>query len=234
MGKKTKIMLCVTVCLIWNLAVLIPFFIMRSQLKFPTLNLMQYGWLIPLFMTMPFVGLFFGLVSIYRKKILKWLASIYIVFGILFYSAFLTITTLAFTTWYPHLYPMISETNSISDYLIIDDTDAAYERIVKIMPQQIPTNAQNVTYNYRYVPLELDYSVNAQWNIPEADYEAEKQRVKDISDSNAVKNEMTICTISWSMGVNDTNPPCDYSINVEFYDETNVINYTVIKNSYTS
>lgn len=232
MDKKRRIIVWITVCSIWNLAVIIPHIIMRSHLKFPTLNFEFYGWLIPVFMTVPFHCLFFGIVSVYRKKIMKAFAVCYTVVGIFCYITFLTFTTMCFTEWEPGLYPLVSETDNVADYLVTDN-EMEYDKIYKIFPEKIPERVEGVEYKYRYEPLELDYNVDAKWSLPQADYDTEKARVRQNAEECREEDGKTICKLWWRSDEVAT-PGIYYNIDVEFEDKTQAVRYHLLKNTITS
>lgn len=216
----------------WNLAVITVHIIMRSQLKFPTLNFEFFGWLIPVFMTIPFHGLFFGILSVYRKRFMKVFATVYITVGILCYVSFVAVVTLGFSSWEPTLYPLISETDNISHYLMLDN-ETEYEIIYKMFPREILESAENIQYKYRYEPIELDYEVNAQWFLSQTDYDAEKMRVKQNADECEEEDGKTVCTFFWC-GQYDRSPGALYNIEIEFDDGMRTVNYHLLKNVITS
>ena len=142
---------------------------MRSLHKFPTLNPELFGWLIPVFMILPFVALLLGLVSIDRKKAMGIFAKAFTALGIVLYiaCAFLPCA-------YPPLYPLMSETKNTENYLVFDDDFAwLYNDIVGVIPETIPENATNVVYNYRH-ELASHGWMYVYWELPEDEYEAFK------------------------------------------------------------
>lgn len=74
MKRKTNIVLSA----IFIISVYGLFFLMRSQLKFPTLELYDYGWLVIAFMTASFWGLIFALVSTEKRKKLRVFTSVFV------------------------------------------------------------------------------------------------------------------------------------------------------------
>ena len=232
MNKNRKIITWITVCSVWNLAVITVHIIMRSQLKFPTLNFEFFGWLIPVFMTIPFHGLFFGILSVYRKRFMKVFATVYNTVGILCYVSFVAVVTLGFSQWEPGLYPLVSETDNISHYLILD-YETWYEKIYKVLPERIPENAQNIQYEYHYAPIELDYTVDAQWRLPENDFEEEKERISADAQECIEEDNKTVCTFFWC-GQYDRSPGALYNIEIEFDDGTGTVSYHLLKNVITS
>lgn len=174
MAKKRKITAWVIVCLLWETLVVGVHILMRSQLKFPTLNLELFGWLVPMFMAVPFWALLFGIVSVYRKRLMKAFAVMFTSLGIVVYIAYIAFVTLGLTVWEPGLYPLISKTESTADYLVLDGRfEKNYDEITKIMPKTIPEGARNVSYSYEYDPT-LRASLSVAWELPENEYIAFK------------------------------------------------------------
>lgn len=232
MNKKRKIITWIIICSLWNLSVITIHIIMRSQLKFPTLNFEFFGWLIPVFMTVPFHGLFFGILSVYRKRFMKGFAKVYTTVGILCYIFFVAFVTLGFSQWEPGLYPLVSETDDVSHYLILD-YETEYEKIYKVLPERVPENAQNIRYEYHYAPIELDYTVDAQWRLPENDFEEEKERVSAKAHNCTDNGNKTVYSFFWS-GQYDRSPGALYNIEIEFDDGTRTVSYHLLKNVITS
>ena len=169
MKKKKQILTWLIVCLLWETLVVGVHILMRSQLKFPTLNLEVLGWLVPIFMAVPLVALVFGVVSVRRKKEL--MEAFSIIFAVL--SALLCVVHIGFSMFI--LPPFMSDTKKIGDYLVFDAdfvTDL-YDEIVEVIPETIPENATNVVYNYRYEPLSHGW-MYVYWVLPEDEYEAFK------------------------------------------------------------
>ncbi len=169
MSKKRKITAWVIICLLWESVVVGLHVFICSRFKFPTLNPEISSWLIPVFMVAPFVTLFFGIVSIDKKKLIRVLSKIFAVSCILIYVAYFY-----FVGSFPPLYPIMSDTKNAEDYLIFDsDLAWLYSYIVEVIPESIPENATNVVYNYRFEPA-LDAWMYVYWKLPEDEYEAFK------------------------------------------------------------
>lgn len=232
MNKKRKIITWIIICSLWNLSVITIHIIMRSQLNFPTLDFDSYGWLIPVFMTVPFHGLFFGILSVYRRRFMKAFAVVYNTVGILCYIFFVAFVTLGFSLWKPVLYPLVSETDDVSHYLILD-YETEYEKIYKVLPERVPENAQNIQYEYHYAPTELDYTVDARWTLPGNDFEKEKERVSANAQERIDEDNKTVCTFFWC-GQYDRSPGALYNIEIEFDNETGTVSYHLLKNVITS
>ncbi len=232
MNNKRKVITWIIICSLWNFAVITVHIIMRSQLEFPTLDFDFYGWLIPVFMTVPFHGLIFGILSVYRKRLIKAFAIFYTAAGIIFYISFVAFVTLGFTQFEPGLYPLVSETDDISHYLILDN-ETDYEKVYMVLPEAVPFNAQNIKYKYCYEPVELDYTVDVQWSLSENDFEQEKERVSEYAQECINNDSKTVCTFFWS-GQYDKAPGALYNAEVEFDDETRTVSYHLLKNVITS
>lgn len=169
MDKKSKITAWVIICLLWESVVVGIHMFMCLLYKFPTLNLEHFGWLVPVFMMLPFVALFLGIVSVHRKKLMKVFAVIFTALGIVMYiaCAFLPCA-------YPPLYPLMSDTKNTEDYLVFDDDFVwLYDDIVGVIPETIPESATNVVYNYHY-ELAAEGWMYVYWELPEDEYEAFK------------------------------------------------------------
>lgn len=75
--------------------------------------------------------------------------------------------------------PFGSQTDNSEDYLKFDEACAiSTTAFSKLFPEEIPKNAENTKYFYRYhtYPDEL-YDVVAEWTLPREEYEREKNRV---------------------------------------------------------
>lgn len=202
MSKKKKIISWLIVFFIWNSAVVGFHIFMRSQLEFPTLNFESLGWFawsIPIFMTVPFYGLFFGILSVYRKKLMKAFAVLFTVVGIFAFLGFVVISTNLLTDWTPGIYPLMSETENASDYLVLDGTlKDEYDQIVKILPETIPEEAKNVKYKYTNNPLEGS-RIELYFELPEDKYETFKDDVQKNQEENPYHHD------NLNVGFNDIN-----------------------------
>lgn len=182
MSKKKKIISWLIVFFIWNSAVVGFHIFMRSQLEFPTLNFESLGWFawsIPIFMTVPFYGLFFGILSVYRKKLMKAFAVLFTVVGIFAFLGFVVISTNLLTDWTPGIYPLMSETENASDYLVLDGNfKDNYDNIIEVMPEKIPQEAENVRYEYIYDPC-MSGNMEVYFELPENEYETFKSEVME-------------------------------------------------------
>ncbi len=205
---------------------------MRSQLNFPNLDFHFYGWLIPVFMSVPFHALFFGILSVYRNRFMKAFAIIYTAVGWLSYIFFVAFVTLGFSQWEPVLYPLVSETDDVSHYLILD-YETEYEKIYEVLPEKVPENAQNIQYKYYYSSIDLDYTVDAQWSLAENDFEEEKERIIGNAHECINDGNKTVYRFFWS-GQYDRSPGALYNIEIEFDDETGTVRYRLLKNVTTS
>lgn len=170
MAKRRKITVWIIVCLLWETLIVGVHIFMRSQLKFPTLNFEVFGWLIPVFMAVPFVALFFGIVSVHRKRLMKTIAVIFTVLGMLIYVVYVGLVTGGLTYWKPGMYPIISKTQKVENYLVLDSRfDKNYDEITKIMPKTVPETAKNVSYYYEYDPTSRAL-LSISWELPENEY----------------------------------------------------------------
>ena len=72
----------VALSIVWIILVYGLFLFMRSQLKFPTLDLNNYGWLVPVFMIVSFWGGVLALVSTEKRTKLRVFTSVLLIVGI--------------------------------------------------------------------------------------------------------------------------------------------------------
>ncbi len=226
MAKKYKITAWVVVCMVWELVVIGIHIFMSSQLKFPTLNPELFGWLIPVFMAVPFIVLFLGLVSIDRKKPVKILAIVFAILSIVIYVDYIFLTTGGFRVWEPGLYPLMSETEDIKDYLVFDDDFAEnYDEIVDIIPETVPDDATYVVYNYYFEPG-FNGFLYVYWELPKDDYAVFKKEI--LKKDGIIENieDGVKVSLNWNQkeifGV--------VGAELLFNDESNCIHYKIIAN----
>lgn len=221
MKKKKQITTWLIVCLLWETLVVGVHILMRSQLKFPTLNFELFGWLVPMFMAVPFWALLFGIVSVYRKRLMKIVAVVFTVFGVLIYIGYIGLVTGGFQDLKPGIYPLMSDTNEVKNYLVLDgDFLVNRDKITEIMPENIPDKATDIVYSYRYEPA-MYGCVNISYTLPEAEYEAFKSETlqKDgIIDetANGVSflskwSSDGFCTVWSELNFNDNSHSINYS-----------------------
>lgn len=213
----------IALSLIWLVLVYGLFFYMRSQLKFPTLDLQNEGWLVPLFMTVSFWGLVLALVSGEKRKKLRIFSSVFIIIGIIASACYTTVTTYFFNTDEPGIYPLYSETTDTADYLIFDKAfEGNYDYIIQFMPSQIPEEAENVKYEYKYNST-LSGSFSASWSLPQAKYEALKKETLGKKGEIAYNADITIFTTNWD--ITDASV-FGTSFSAEFNDATRTVSYS--------
>lgn len=223
MKKKKQILTWIIVCLLWETLVVGVHILMRSQLKFPVLNLELFGWLIPVFMAVPFWALLFGIVSVYRKRLMKAFAVVFTVLGVMVYIAYIAFVTLGLAVWEPGLYPLISKTESTADYLVLDGKFAEnYDEITEIMPKTIPDDATSIEYNYRYEPGMRGF-LSVSWKLPESEYETFKKETLQKDGEITQDSRGTIFKYSW---YTDSLPYYNWS-QLIFNDERHSISYTL-------
>lgn len=212
----------IALSLVWIALVYGLFFYMRSQLKFPTLELHNGGWLVPLFMTVSFWGLVFALVSVEKRKKLRVFSSVLIIIGIIASLCYTTVTTLFFNTDEPGVYPLYSQTSDPADYLIFDKHfEGTYEYVTQIMPSQIPEEAENVIYEYKYNST-LSGSLKASWSLPQAQYDALKKETLGKKGEITYGEGTTTFTIGWNI----TGISVSTSFSAEFNDTTKTVTYS--------
>ena len=213
----------VALSLVWIVLVYGLFFYMRSQLKFPTLDLNNGGWLVPLFMTVSFWGLVFALVSVEKRKKLRVFSSVFIIIGIIASLCYTTVTTFFFNTDEPGIYPLYSQTSDPDDYLIFDERfEGNYEYLTEIMPKKIPEEAENVIYEYKYNST-LSGSLKASWSLPQVQYDALKKETLNKEGDIAYGEGVTTFTAAWNI----TDIPAFWTnFIVEFNDVAKTVTYS--------
>ncbi|MBQ7654156.1 MAG: hypothetical protein IJS17_03690 [Clostridia bacterium] len=89
------------------------------------------------------------------------------------------VLSLVFVIAFSIMPPCASVTTDTSDYLVFDEScPASSVSYNGLFPTRIPAEAENVMYIYRYYNYpDLCYDIVAQWRLPRAEYEAEKQRL---------------------------------------------------------
>lgn len=219
MKRKTNIVLSVIlIILVYGL-----FFLMRSQLKFPTLDLNNYGWIVIAFMTASFWCLIFSVAFTEKRRILRGFTSVFVVLGILASLCYMTITTSFFNFAQPGIYPLYSETTDPHDYLVFDGRfEANSEYITEFAPSEIPTNAENVEYKYHYDGIRSG-SFNASWSLPETEYKLLKEET--LRKSGDVTHEGAVTTFVTEWNTTDI-PAFGTNMTIEFNDETKIVSYS--------
>lgn len=214
----------IALSLIWIVLVYGLFFFMRSQLKFPTLDLYNYGWLVPMFMTVSFWGLVFAFASTEKRKKLRIFTSVFLIMGVSASFFYTFATTYFFNIMEPGIYPLYSETTNPDDYLIFDgDFEGNYERLVELMPEEIPEKAENVTYKYYYNSIRSG-RLEASWSLPETDYELLKKETF-AKNGEATQGEDGAMTFSASWNI--TEIPAFYTgFSAGFDDEARTVKYS--------
>lgn len=220
MKRKTNIVLsAVWIALVYGL-----FFFMRSQLKFPTLDLNNYGWLVPAFMTVSFWGVVVALVATAKRKKLRVFTSVFLIAGIVVSFCYTLATTYFFNSTEPGLYPLYSETTSPDDYLVLDGKfEGNYETLTQLMPREIPEEAENVAYRYYYNSTRSG-RFEASWSLPEAEYEQlRKETLAKNGEITYGENGKTIFSASWNL----TEIPAFYTgFSAVFNDAERTVKYS--------
>lgn len=174
MKKKYRIVLDV----LWFLLVLIPFIIMAFQVKYPSLDMNRFGWIVPVFFTLPIISLIISCISTSDRCRLKKVSDLIIYVGGSAYIIFLFVSTLGFKVWMPAVYPISSQTENPSNYLLIEDKfEHSEERYLNaVFPNEIPSNAYDVTYFYKCNAALGNYTIRAEWTLPLEDYVLIKEK----------------------------------------------------------
>lgn len=220
MKRKTNVALSI----VFTILVYGLFFFMRSKLRFPTLDLYNYGWIVIAFMIASFWSLVFSVAFAEKRRILRSFASVFVVLGILASLCYMTITTSFFSFAQPGIYPLYSETTDPDDYLVFDGRfEANREYITEFVPSEIPVNAENVEYKYHYDGIRSG-RFNASWSLPETDYDLLKEET--LKKSGNITYEGVVTTFITSWNVTDI-PAFGTNMTVEFNDETKTVSYSV-------
>lgn len=197
MSKSKKKAAWIIVCMLWGIVVVGIHIIMRGNFKFPVLDFSFLGWLVPVFMCLPFVSLFLGVICVNKNKVIKAFTMLFTAIGILAYVGFMCFATLGFSAFNAEMYPVKSHTENMTNYLVLDDgCKENYSNIVKVMPEKIPSNAQNVTYVYEYDPR-TNVEIDSYWELPKDEYEQFKNETLKNEKNSEQNGTSTSFTASW-------------------------------------
>lgn len=219
MKRKTNVALSI----VWIILVYGLFLFMRSQLKFPTLDLNNYGWLVPVFMIVSFWGGVLALVSTEKRTKLRVFTSVLLIVGIVVSFCYTLATTFFFNFMEPGIYPLYSETTNPDDYLVLDgEFEGNYETLTELMPREIPEEAENVKYKYYYNST-LSGRFEVSWSLPEKEYEQlKKQTLAKNGEIVYGENGETVFSASWNL----TEIPAFFTgFSAAFNDELKTVTY---------
>lgn len=164
---------------VWLTITLAVFLLVLHNVKFPYWDFSNIFSLVVMFI-LPVISLIFSLVDKYNKPFIN------IVFFLIFivFFVYIAIATFGFTVYQTPFYPIsMSQTKDASNYLELDKLGEiqADEFIKKVFPQEIPTNATNVDYDYECEPFKFSWRVYASWSLPENEYVAEQNRISNMT-----------------------------------------------------
>lgn len=121
-----------------------------------------------------------------------------------------------------------SETSDIKNYKKFDSYVEMDQGIKKLLPEEVPQSAEDISYYYRYANcIDPDYDIYAEWTLPEDEYLKEKERVMSLFEEQDRKDldkedEYT----SYVIGADDSNFKSHYYYLIfEYSDETNSVRY---------
>lgn len=203
------------------LSVILPIIIVLN-LKFPVIDNERYGYIfIPVSIAFPLFFLVYSIVSFKTKKNNKIVDS-FIIVGLIAAVVYTFICTLGFTKVCTAVYPLVSSTQDIDDYLIIEDdlVESDYKYICTLFPKTIPDGATNI--DYYYCDWFFGYRLDASWNLPYEEYLLDKENTlamyKGVS---TIEDEKTIIEYSFDTDV--------YIAKKEFIDSECLIKYEFIR-----
>ena len=228
MKLKTGRKILLIISCIWLLAAVIPFALIFHNLKFPYLEDLLYIPLILLILVMPILGIVFSLIP---DRWIKPTAYGVLITCFVVYFIYILFATFGFEVYQTPFYPIsTSQTTDAENYLILDLDDSendALNVVKRVFPNEIPANASNVDYDYECAPYKYAWRIGASWNLPQKEYEAEKQRISAMSGKTVEKDGV----IYYDMTVGDNY--CDENYcHVGFNDEKLRIEYVDVLKYY--
>ncbi len=131
---------------------------------------------------------------------------------------FVCCSTLGFEAKEPVFYPLISQTNKVENYLIIDNgvINEENEKMLRdIFPKSIPNEASEITYDYFYGAGDFSMSISAKWKLPYEIYNKNRKNYK-LTELKEMKNSYIYTEYS-----SITSCFCS----VIFYDDDQAIEY---------
>lgn len=197
--------------IIWITVWVLPIAYYVLSLRFPKITGGIIGYLV-LFVPIIFPCLFLCVKK--RNVVLN------IIFVILFSLSVIYVycSTLGFEAREPVFYPLISQTNKVSNYLEIDNgvLDEENEKMLRdVFPKSIPEEATEITYDYFYGAGDFSISILAKWKMP---YEIYNKYRNDYKSTELKKIENAYIYTKYS---NTTSCFCS----VTFYDDNQTIEY---------
>ena len=160
---------------LWVALILVPIFYYAQKMKFPVICPGIITKIITVIVLLfPFI--FFLIARITKKeKIFSIIFLALFLFNLLFTCIF----TFGFAHNTPFFYPIISYTDSIDDYLVIDD-DVLYvntDDLFNVFPEKVPNEATSRNYEYYCDIPSNTVKIFAKWVLPENEYWTEKSRL---------------------------------------------------------
>lgn len=207
MNRHLKHLIFVIWIIIWTL----PIAYYTFSLRFPKITGGFVAYLI-LFVPISIPCLF---LCIKKRKV-----ALDIIFVILFVLSVIYVycSTLGFEAREPVFYPLVSQTNEVSNYLEIDNgvVDEENEKMLReVFPKSIPEEATEITYDYFYGAGDFSISILAKWKLP---YEIYNEYRNDYKSTELKKTGNAYIYTEYS----DTTT-CFCS--VIFYDDNQMIEY---------
>ncbi len=176
MKNKNKFFWCIT-SVLWVVLIIAPILYYAQQMKFPVIAggiVLKIVMLVLILLPVIFI-LISKLTG--KEKVLVVIFSICTVLN--FISVF--IFTFGFALDAPFFYPVVSYTDSVSDYMILDENVLYIDHDVlsAIFPESVPEKATDITYEYYCDMPSSTVKIYAKWTLPDEEYFLEKRRLID-------------------------------------------------------
>ena len=121
-----------------------------------------------------------------------------------------------------------SETSDIKNYKKFDSYVEIDQGINKLLPQEVPQSAQDISYYYRHAYcFDPDYDIYVEWTLPKEEYLKEKERVMSLfkeQDRKDLDKEDEFTSYVISADDSDFESRYYYLI-FEYSDDTNSVRY---------
>lgn len=214
MNNRTRTILSV----LWLLLVTIPIIVTVCNLRFPAFDYRRFGQIIiPLFLILPLVSVIYS-VAVYKSEKAHKIIDSLLVLGLVFEMICTTICTFGFRNYNNDLYPLVSTTEELENYLVIEkrfeESDRKY--ILQVFPEKIPEDATETSYYYRCTAFGI-YDIKGRWKLPYEKYIFERNRI--------ISNELLY---DKSSDVYEYN----YSFDIDIYTATVIFNDSDCSISY--
>ncbi len=206
MKNKKNFFWCIA-SFLWVALIIAPIIYYARQMKFPVIAggiVLKIIMLILILLPVIFI-LISKLTG--KEKVLVVIFSVCIVLN--FISVF--IFNFGFTLDTPFFYPVVSYTDSVSDYMILDENVLYIDQSVlsTIFPESVPENATDITYEYYCDTPSNTVKIYAKWTLPKEEYFIEKRRLINDYEVNSIYEYSSLI----------------YNFKVEFNDQEKTVHY---------